>query len=455
MKRKKPAIFDNFILKIVALLFAVVLWLLVTNINDPVQELRFTNVPVALQHTNLITDQNEVYSVLEDSDTVPIVTVRAKRSIIDRLDRDNIVATANVEDLSSVNTIEIKYTSNKYSSEIEEIFGSISTVKLSIEAKKTASFALQTETTGDVAAGYQLGTVTPEQNQVRVSGPESVVSLISSAVARVEVGGATGNISTYSDIKLYDNDGAEIDAGNLAMNITSVKVSVTVLPLKDIPITVETSGEPAMGYMLSGSRTTDPQTVGLAGKTSILTSTSSITIPGEAVNVTGLTENFEQDIDITPYLPEGVTFEDKTFDGIVHVTVGIEQVVTSSVEASLSDVELINIPTDYNAKLISISDGSVTVTNASDSQEFHFEISGLAAEAQGIRVRDLAPTIDVAAVLSADAITDPSGTHQAAVQITLSNTLKQVNTVTAVISLENTNVSISESSNGEGTTDQE
>ena len=175
-KKNKPNILNNLGLKRTALFVAVIVWVLINNVNDPVKYMRITNVQVKLLHTSMITDQGEVYTVQDNSDIIPVVTVKARRSIIEDLSRDDIVATADVENLTSLNTVEIKYYSTKYNNEIEDIDGSVDNVMLSIEPKLTDSFALQTEASGDVADGYELDSIVPEQNQIRVSGPESVVS---------------------------------------------------------------------------------------------------------------------------------------------------------------------------------------------------------------------------------------------------------------------------------------
>ena len=270
MSSKRPKIFENIGLKLFALAFAIVLWLLVTNINDPVSRMTISNVQVRLLNTDLITKQGDVYSVLDDSDVVPVVTVTAKRSIIDALDKDDIVATADVNDLSSLDTVEIRFSSYKFNNEIDSIEGSTENVKLSIEKKLTSTFTLKTATAGKLASGYELGSVIPEQNQVRVSGPQSVVSSISEATATVDISGATGSISTYSDIRLLDSSGNPVDTQTLTMNINSVKVNVVVLPVKTIPVQVTTSGSPADGYLATGKITADPETVSIAGKSSVL-----------------------------------------------------------------------------------------------------------------------------------------------------------------------------------------
>ena len=68
---------SNWGLKLASLIFAIIIWFLVTNINDPVISVRYTNVPVTLKNTNLITDQGQVYTILDGSDTISSVNIYA------------------------------------------------------------------------------------------------------------------------------------------------------------------------------------------------------------------------------------------------------------------------------------------------------------------------------------------------------------------------------------------
>lgn len=435
MSSKRPKIFENIGLKLFALAFAIVLWLLVTNINDPVSRMTISNVQVRLLNTDLITKQGDVYSVLDDSDVVPVVTVTAKRSIIDALDKDDIAATADVNDLSSLDTVEIRFSSYKFNNEIDSIEGSTENVKLSIEKKLTSTFTLKTATAGKLASGYELGSVIPEQNQVRVSGPQSVVSSISEATATVDISGATGSISTYSDIRLLDSSGNPVDTQTLTMNINSVKVNVVVLPVKTIPVQVTTSGSPADGYLATGKITADPETVSIAGKSSVLQTIESLQIPGSAVDISGADSDVTRTVDVSGFLPEGVTFEDSSFDGKVQVTVGIEPAQDADVDVKISSVSLNNVPQGYEAKILAVNDGSKTVS-ASEDGAFTLRFRGLAANIDGIRLDTLQPGVDIGALTADKQEENLAGNYTAAVAVTLPDSVMQTNTVVAQIRLE-------------------
>ena len=124
---KKFRLTANWGLKLASLIFAAVLWFLVTNINNPIVTVRFGNVPVTIKNASLITDAGDVYEVVDNTDVISTVTILAPRSIADSFSKENIVAVADVNDLTSRNTVNIQLSVNKYSNEIDNISGSIDT----------------------------------------------------------------------------------------------------------------------------------------------------------------------------------------------------------------------------------------------------------------------------------------------------------------------------------------
>lgn len=383
----KNKLTDNLGLKIGSVLFAVVLWLLVTNINDPSIPQKFNNVPVKIINADVITSQGKIYEVLDDTDVVGTVSVLAPRSVIDTINQDNIVAVADMNDLTTLDTIAIKFSTNRYNDKLDSITGSIENVKLNIEDKKSGTFALKATTSGSLEAGYIIGDVTTDQNLVRVSGPESVMSQINRAEVDVAVTGFTSDIKADAEIRFYDVDGTEVPKDRLDTNIDSVLVNVEILAAKEVPISYSIAGTPAEGYRLTGVVDSIPATVLLAGRSSVLKDLSALEVPETALDVTGLKENLETVIDLKDYLPDTVEFGNPAFDGKVSVTVHIEQEVTRNLTVAEKDILLTNMPEGFR--------GTVSAYES----EFTIQVAGLAADINGINASQIFGTVDVAKLL--------------------------------------------------------
>ncbi|HIZ75619.1 MAG TPA: hypothetical protein H9723_10355, partial [Candidatus Mediterraneibacter stercoravium] len=89
----------NLGLKIMAFVFSVVLWLIVVNVDDPVTRDTFTDIPVTFVNDDIITQDGNVYQVVGEQSVN--ATIAAKRSILQNLDTDDIVATADIREMDT------------------------------------------------------------------------------------------------------------------------------------------------------------------------------------------------------------------------------------------------------------------------------------------------------------------------------------------------------------------
>ena len=391
----KHKITKNWGLKLVSFLFAAVLWLIVTNINDPSSPYKESNIPVVLKNTDLITNNGQIYEVLDGTDMIDSVVIWAPRSVVDKLNRSDIVAEADVRDLTSLNTISIKLSTNKYNDKLDSIKGSIENVKLNIENKETRSFPIKANLTGEVGEGYMVGNVSTEQNLIRVSGPESLISQITRAQAEVDISGFTSNIGTDSDIRLYNEAGVEIKAQSIEKSITKVRVNVEILEKKTVPISFKFSGIPAEDYRTTGEITSSRNSVELAGKSETLRGISAIEIPEGVIDVSGAVETVETVIDLRDYLPAGVVLAEEGFDGNISVSVQIEQQRRQTVSGMMENIQFVGVPEGYEA-----------VINEPE-ERYRVTLIGLASELAEIDVNTLEVYVDVAAWIEAQENPEP------------------------------------------------
>ncbi len=380
----------NWGLKIASFLSAAVLWLVVTNINDPISTYRVTDVPVTIKNANLITDRGQVYEVLDGTDMIDVVTISAPRSIIDSLDKSNIVAVADVNDLTSVDTVAIKLSTNKYSDKLDSIRGNIDSVRLSIEEKRDRSLPVKSITTGEVREGYVVGKVTTDQNLIRISGPQSIISQVSKAQAEVDISGFSNDISTDSEVRLYDENGKEITAENIEKSISKVRVSVEILERKVLPITCEVTGTPEEGRQFTGEITFSKETVTVAGKSKLLENVEAIAIPAGVLDVTDASEDVTVLVDITNYLPDGVALAENNFVGRVNVTARIEAESDRAVRIPVGRIRFDGLPEGYRAVI------------TEPANECSITFSGLLAVLSEVKAEEVTAVVDLEAWMAGE-----------------------------------------------------
>lgn len=419
----KKRLMNNLGLKLLSVICAFFLWLIVLNINDPVDYQQFTGVQVEMINADAITGEGKVYEILDNSNVIT-VTVKAKRSILDTLSRENIRAVADLSEVTITNTVSIKLSSNKYNSSIESIDSNTEYLRLNIEDIRRKQLVIDTVTTGTPAEGYLIGKVTTDQNLVRLSGPESLISRVSSAQVVVDVSGMKADISTSAELRLYDADGKQIVNDSITSNIDAVNVNVSILATKTIPISYQTMGTPAEGYALTGVITGTPETVTIAGPQNTLDKIDVITVPETALNVTGQTDSMNVILNIADYLPSGVTLADRSFNGSVTVEVQIEKIETRYLVVPESNVILQNIPEGYEASVLE------------DEAESDIGVRAISSIVRGLDGNTFYGTIDVSEYFEEQQITAPeSGVYAMKVSFVMPQNVTQVQDLYVVVEL--------------------
>ena len=130
-KFTKKSLTQNFGLKIMSLFVAVIIWFIVVNLTDPVITQTYKNVPVRILNSDVITDSGKTLEVVDDSQIIPSVTIKASRTTIQELGNsiDNIVATADMKDLSADGTsVPIEITTTKFADRVDAIRASSKTL---------------------------------------------------------------------------------------------------------------------------------------------------------------------------------------------------------------------------------------------------------------------------------------------------------------------------------------
>lgn len=302
----KTKLFNNLLLKILSVIAAVLLWLVVVNIDDAISSTPIRGVKVNVINTDVITSQDQTFRVDDGTDTVDLV-VYARRSVLNRLKVSDFVATADMsKDLryNSMVDIEVTYIGNQRIDHIEQ---SRNNVLVSIEEQVTEQFKVTVEKIGDPGNGRVVGSMVPEKSLVEITGPISVVQRIKSVVAKPNVVGATGTSVISCNLELRNGDGDRIDNTYLQYygKDTPFEVTVTTLDTKLVGISFDVSQAAPEGYGLSAI-TYKPETVTIAGQKTQINSIYNLDIPAEALNPERKTGHVEQTVDISEYLPNGI-----------------------------------------------------------------------------------------------------------------------------------------------------
>lgn len=397
VRRAWKVITNNIGLKLLAALFAMILWLVVVNIDDPKISERFT-ASVVIENGEYITEQGQYYEVLNDTNTIVFV-VTAKRSYIEKLSSTDFKAVANMENAAidsekGIAKVPIEVTALRYSSQVT-ISKATQKLEIALDNLAQEQFIIGVETSGTLPEDCALGEVAVTPNLLKVSGPESVVSRIDHVVASIDVTNMTADVVASVIPTLYDSDDNLIDKSELTLNLATVTVTAKILDIKDVSLIFNVSGEPAEGFTFTGIEF-EPKTIAIKGTASALNNVTAINIPEKALDISGAREDITQVIDVSEYLPAGVAAADDSKTKVT-VTAHIAQLTTRTINIFPSMIDVLNLPEEYE---LSFNSAIVRIT-----------VSGMADDIAALNAADVKASIDAGQLTP--------GTHEVEVALDL------------------------------------
>lgn len=408
LKKILKQITNNFGLKILAIIFAAVLWLAVVNIDDPNTTRSFT-ATVAIENGDYLTGIGKYYEIVNNSNTVSF-QVSGKRSYLERMSNSDFRAVADLELIENLERVPIDISVQRYSGAVS-VSNKTYYLQLAVEDLISKPFVISVQTEGDVADQHALGDMNASPTLLRVSGPASVIDTIDRVVATVDVTGMAEDMTDSVIPVLYDKEGNEVDTKELSFNIQNVMVSMQILDTKDVTLNFQTSGTLPNGYEYLGIEYS-PQTVRVKGQSAALNTMNSITVPGAVLDLTDATGDIETEVDISVYLPSGIALADSS-QGKISVAVQIEKHERRTFDMPVANITVSNLGSRYGAKFL--------------SETVKVELEGLTSELDELEADFLTGSIDVSGMME--------GEHTVNLELNLDSKFKLVKNANVTVDI--------------------
>lgn len=332
----KQIFFHNLFIKILSIIGAVLVWLLIMNIDDPYKTKGFI-VQVETINEEALHSVNKVYEVTEGS--TASVSVRGKRSVIDNLEAGDISATADLSELSSVNAVAIRVRlKKKVSSDV--MLECSQVLKVSLEDMETKQVKVTVDAEGIPAEGYSVGECIARPNVIEVTGGGSVIDRISSVRVTLNVNGASQNFSKMLEPTAYDKRGNRVISSTLSFSDTQVRVKAKLLQNKTIPVKAQIIGKPAKGYQYVGVDCL-PEKIEIAGSERVLADISELVIPVDISGLTSTSASLEQEVEVRQYLSDKITIPEEYQRISIKIT--IEKLLRKKMQIKAGDIKLQNV----------------------------------------------------------------------------------------------------------------
>jgi len=314
--------------KIMAILFALFMWIYVMSVINPIINDSVNNISVELLNVEELENAGVVIKD-EENHTVNI-KVTGRSDQVYRLSREDFVATADLSGHGNVGANNVQVTVD-VDADVEVEF-SPRYIRVELEEVIRRQKNVDVNILGEPATGYVLGEPRITPSAIWIEGPESSVNAVESVIAALQLEQNSSDVVASLMLQAVDSSGNEVSGVRLESEV--VEVVVPINRTKTVIVQPNLEIEAAEGYVVRNTRVT-PRSIMIQGPESQLKKLTRIDT--ELIERRDLTEN--ESIEVELMLPEGVSlYNDRT----ITVEIEISEMVGQEYELTSDEIELIN-----------------------------------------------------------------------------------------------------------------
>ena len=383
IQKLKEMLLNNLALKIIAILVAILVWIIIVNVSDPSQKVTVTGISVELQNEEVLIDKGYIYQV-ENGNNISVV-VKGPQSVVENLKSSDFYAYADLSERSpdsDTAKIYVSCTNEEISNKVDIVSQKYEYVQLAIDNKVDKDFPIQIDVVGIPASGYVVGEYSTSPTTIKVTGAENVISQIAYVEVSYNVESMNADVSDSVSPVFYDAQGKVVKSDKLELSKSDIQLQIEILPTKWIKVNYVVTGTPAEGYSLSGY-TENLTSINVAARKDHLANISAIDIPSGVVDITGATGDKKIAVSLAPYLPSG--FRIVSSMTVLEVETTIEKISDGIINIPVEDIVITGIDEQYLYDITTVEGDTVLEVG----------VKGVEEVINNITTEDLNPNINI------------------------------------------------------------
>lgn len=328
---------NNFTLKILSLLMAIVMWSYVMGRENPVITREYKNIPVNL--TNIESLERDNLIVMGPKEATVDVKVKGKKSDMDKdkFTSKKIEASVDLSGYQEGNVkVPVKVELFDQISSIEIVNYEPTNILFDIDKYITKEKSVTIKTVGNISEDFIIEDINAKPSTILISGPRTWVNQVAEVVGIVDITNRNSTSDVTVPVKLLDDKGNDIRGIDKEPGV--IEVRVPIMRSISLPVEIQTENELPDNYIISEMKVF-PNTVAVKGDNSILNLNNIKTKPID-IN-TFLDKN---SIEVELSLPQGVELLDKNQK--VRISYNVEELINKEYIISSEDIDIRNIDTN-------------------------------------------------------------------------------------------------------------
>ena len=316
---------NNTKIKLISLLSALVLWLYVMTVEDPVETRTFSDIPVTI--TNMSVLEERGLTIYPKEELLADISIRANLSSLRPINRDNIYIYGRLDDPKEgknvvylqanlpepVNNYDIK--PNVITLDLEKVVNEKRSISVDVEGEPKIN----------------IDNIETNKKTVDVSGPRTLVNKVTSIKATLDASDKYKDFSTKLKLVPVDANGDEVKGVKLDDNF--VVATVKFLQEKVVPVKLVFDDSVSNQSNLE-NYSINPKDITIEGKKEALDNINGINT--KPITANDLKNN--NSIDVALDIPKDV----KIKNNISSIKLNINKNITSEFLISKSDIEIVS-----------------------------------------------------------------------------------------------------------------
>ncbi len=345
---------SNLFIKILSVVAAVLMWLYVVQYENPMFQVAISDIPVKYENESALEEKQLMITAQSEYDIT--LKVKGKRKTVSKLDKTGVHVSIDLKNITGPGEYNLPVKVSFSENDVVVANSTMPRVRITVENKLEQEYKVRFKTAGEVKNGY-FAVPDSADASVRVTLPESMLHLVSYARAEININGAERMVEHSSVVKLFDENGNEINSRYVKCEPASVPVRCLVYPVKEVPVVWNETGiMPLYGAGIVPS----VERIKLAGPKELLAGIDSLNLGTVNLSVMTVANNMRFfSIEDNPAM-DGLYIA----DGTKSVTLTLEFDVPKADEqpekddalvVSLKDFVLTGVPEGYTAEVLTSS----------------------------------------------------------------------------------------------------
>ena len=237
----------NITLLVLSFILAFSAWFIINASSETDTNVAVTNIPVTIELSE--TAQEDGLQIFSGNDLTASVEVSGNRVTVGSLSASDIMIVANqTGSIIAPGTYTLPLSAKKNSIKTNyNIVSSVtpSSVTVFVDRLKEEQYTIENRLSVQLADTNHYSSTSLSQSTVNISGPETQVSQIYSvAVTDTITAGTEDKTTVQESLHYYDEVGKELELPLVTADIESVEATISVLPVLNVSLSVETIGAP-------------------------------------------------------------------------------------------------------------------------------------------------------------------------------------------------------------------